>query len=119
MPCDFKLDDYGDLDLSTGDLSYVREDAEVAQLMETKTMKIYGEDAYAPKTGIKWFGTESMYDHLMTDDYRKLQLREAYQSIPEITSIPVLTLSKDAEGKVEIAVLGNTIYGTVATGNEP
>lgn len=119
MPIDFALDIYGDLDFGTGDLSFVEDGDEVAQLLKTKTLKLYDEDRYAPRTGIKWFGTDSMYDHQSSDDYRKLQLRSEYLSIPEVKGVPVLTIdrAKNQGDPVEIVFLVNHIYGTAETIN--
>lgn len=118
MPSDFKLTEYGDLDFSSGDLEWIEGAEELAQLMQTKTLKLYGEDKYAIETGIKWFGSPSMYDHQSDDKYRELQLRGAYMAIPEITGIPILTISKDSAGKVSISFVANSIYGEITAVNE-
>jgi len=117
MPIDFKLDNYLDLDLSAGDLSFVEDVEEVAQLMAQETLKNYDEDVYKPETGIKWFGFPSMYDFLQDDKYREMQVRKAYTDIPEVTSIPLLTLSRDETGKVSIEFYANTIYNEPVIGN--
>lgn len=119
MPIDFKLDKYGDLDFSSGDLEWVQDGAEVAQLLRTKTLKIYDEDKYARRTGIKWFGSDSMYDHQSSDDYRKLQLRRAYLDIPEVIAVPILTIDRSAHqgDPTDVAFVVNHIYGTAETIN--
>lgn len=117
MPIDFQLDEYMDLDLSTGDLSFVEDVNEVAQLMAQETLKNYDEDVYKPETGIKWFGFPSMYDVLQDDTYRELQIRKAYTDIEEVTSIPLLTLSRDDDGVVSIEFYANTIYNEPVIGN--
>lgn len=120
MPIDFKLDQYGDIDLSTGDLSFVEDAEEVAQLIQTRVLRLYDEDKYAPGTGIKWFGKDGMYDITVTEDYQKLQIRNEMIAIPEVKDLPILTLdkSKHQGDPVQVVFVANTDFGEITAVNE-
>lgn len=120
MAKDFKLDDYGDFDISTGDFEFVTEDDELIQIMETKTLKVYGEDAYDQEGGVNWFydGQDSpevaMYDFSRDDELKLLSLKAKWSAIPEITSITKVELiSPDRDGVFQVHGEFNSIYSDV------
>ena len=116
MPTDIKLTEYGDLDLSTGDLVLIDETDEVAQMCQTKILKVWDEDEYAPETGIRWF--QRMYDFKIEDSQRQLEVRNAILSIPEITNVTLMTLSRDDNGMISIVFEADSEFGTISTVNE-
>jgi hypothetical protein len=120
MARDIKVDIYGDIDLSTGDIEFVDDIEEVAQVLKTKTLTLYDEDRYAPETGIKWFGEKSMYDHAENTTLQELLLRRDFLSIPEVPSVPILTLNGgDHKGDpVQVVFVANTIYGQIEATNK-
>lgn len=119
MAKDIKLDDYGDLDVSTGDLENIVEEQEVAQFVETKILKIYDEDVYALEEGVPWFKTPSikgvaMYDFGRDDRLKVLLLKSQIITIPEVTGIVRLEFEPpDSGGQFGVDVQIDTIYSDV------
>lgn len=109
MAHDIKLDEYGDLDLVTGDFELVADEAEVAQLVETKILKISDEDFLALDTGVDWFNT--IYDFNRDQKFKTLLLKAAILSIPEVTNIvrlEVVPPGSDGQAKVDVEI--DSIY---------
>lgn len=116
MARDWKLDDYGDLDMSEGgDLQWVEDEEEVAQIAETKILKMYDEDYFSLDTGIEWFGSDEnrvvMFDHNRDAKYKALVLKAAMLQIPEVTDIVELNMDLDTETGIQaVTVEIDTIY---------
>ena len=115
MAKDWKLDEYGDIDMSTGDIEWVEDEDEVAQLAETKLLKCYDEDFLELETGITWLDSDYnqvvMYDHNRDMKYKALLLKAAMLQIPEVTDITKLTISLDDDTGVQsIETEIDTIY---------
>lgn len=109
MAKDIKLDDYGDLDLTTGDFVHLEENDELAQLVKTKLLKVFDEDLAALETGIDWF--KKMYDFQKDDKFRALIIKAAVLQIPEITGIPSLDVVSDsADGETSVTLEIESIY---------
>jgi len=119
MARDWKLDDYGDIDMSVGgDIQWVEDEDEVAQLAETKILKAYDEDYFALDSGIHWFDAEDnaivMFDHDRDAKYKALVLKAAMLQIPEVTDVVELTMNLDTETGVQaVTVELDTIYSDV------
>lgn len=110
MAKDWKLDEYGDIDMSSGDIEWVEDEAEVAQLCETKLLKVFDEDFLQLETGVPWFDT--MYDINRDVRFKSLALKAAMMQIPEVTDIIELNMSLDTETGVQsVTVEIDTIYG--------
>ncbi|HXK37384.1 MAG TPA: hypothetical protein VJ553_07430 [Candidatus Paceibacterota bacterium] len=109
MAIDFKLDDYGDIDLSSGDIELVDDADEVAQICETKILKVYDEDRLAQETGVEWF--TRMYDVETEEKYKVLLLKTQILSIPEVTGLVFHSMSLDTDtGVVSAEITVDTIY---------
>jgi len=109
MAIDFKLDDYGDIDLSSGDIELIEDADEVAQISETKILKIYDEDRLAQETGVAWF--TRMYDVETEEKYKALLLKTQILSIPEVTGLVFHSMSLDTDtGRVSAEITEDTIY---------
>ena len=110
MARDWKLDDYGDLDISSGDYEWVEEETEVAQIAETKLLKVYDEDFLDIEAGIDWFG--KMYDHNRDAHFKSLLVKSALLQIPEVSDIIKLNMSLDTvTGVQSVTIALDTIYG--------
>jgi hypothetical protein len=117
MPRDLKLNEYGDIDLSSGDFEFVESDYgnvdEIVQLALTLILKVYDEDVYELETGVDWFGIMTNVKAPLKQ--KELELRATLTRIPEVTQIKRLDIiPPGADRKMMIAVELDTIYG--ATG---
>jgi hypothetical protein len=112
MAIDIKLDRYGALDLSTGDLQLIEASEEVAQVVKTKILKLYDEDLLALETGVDWFGKLFVFTN--DNRYRALLLKAVILAIPEVKDIPLIEMYTDtATEKCVLKLQVNDIYSDV------
>jgi hypothetical protein len=112
MAIDIKLDRYGALDLSTGDLQLIEDSEEVAQIVKTKILKLYDEDLLALETGTDWFGLLFVFTN--DNRYRSIVLKAIILAIPEVKDIPLIEMYTDTiTEKCVLNIQINDIYSDV------
>jgi len=112
MATDLKLDEFMDIDLSTGDLQFISAGEETAQYCAIQLLKIQGEDPFNPGLGLPWFdGLLSIYDSVKT---KLLYLRKAVLRIPEITKINKMEMGVDRDNNAaSVDWSADSIYGAI------
>ena len=95
---DLRLDDDGDLDLSTGDLSLVFEDAEgIAQRLQTRLRLYLGEWLLDTAAGVPW--RERVLVRGRSVEPARAVLTAQILSCPGVVALPELTLTLDSAAR--------------------
>lgn len=95
---DLRLDDTGDLDIATGDLSLVSEDAEgIAQRLQTRLRLYLGEWLLDTAAGVPW--RERVLVRGQNTDAARAVLTAQILSCPGVVALPELTLTLDAPSR--------------------
>jgi len=119
MAKDIKLDDYGDLLMTSGDLENVEDEEEIVQLCKTKILKVYDEDVYEFDGGVNWFDDSNekvvaMFDFARDDRFKLLVIKGRIMAIPEVTGIPKLNFTTpDGDGQFLVDMDIDTIYSDI------